>query len=248
MIISCFICCITTAVILTHSANANPSTVLHLTGVWPPSLTDSARALLLTALLFAGPLFLHLLADSAWRDWITPSSPTFPPREVFSSWTSFRNIVAGPVTEEVLFRGASVPLMLIAQTPLARTVLLSPVIFGLAHVHHFYEFRLTNPRVPAAAALLRSVFQFAYTTLFGAYATFLFVRTGSLLAVCLVHAFCNYMGLPKMWGKVREGTSTSGLWTLGYYALLVAGTVAWYRNLWALTESKNTLTPVGAFS
>lgn len=49
---------------------------------------------------------------------------------------------------------------------------------------------------------MRSLFQFGYTTLFGAYAIFLYLRTGSLLAVILVHAFCNWMGLPRFWGRV----------------------------------------------
>src|SRR4051812_20716306 len=93
--------------------------------------------------------------------------------------------------------------MLLSQTTPSQTIFLTPLIFRLAHVHHFYEFRLPPPAVPATAALLRSVFQFAYTTLFGAYATFLFLRTGSLLAVCAVHAFCNCMGLPQVWGRVE---------------------------------------------
>lgn len=93
--------------------------------------------------------------------------------------------------------------MLLARASAAQTVLLSPLIFGLSHAHHFYEFRLTHPRVPVAGALLRTALQLAYTTLFGAYATLVYVRSGSLLAVCAVHAFCNAMGLPQLWGRVR---------------------------------------------
>jgi prenyl protein peptidase len=100
--------------------------------------------------------------------------------------------------------------MLLAGTSPTHTILLTPIIFGLAHVHHFYEFRLTHPRVPATAALVRSAFQFAYTTLFGAYATFLFLRTGSLAAVCAVHAFCNCMGLPQVWGRVEPPSAAEG--------------------------------------
>ena len=40
------------------------------------------------------------------------------------------------------------------------------------------------------------MFQLAYTTLFGALAGFLFLRTGHIVGVCLVHAFCNFMGFP----------------------------------------------------
>lgn len=139
--------------------------------------------------------------------------------------------------------------MLLAGSPVTQTIFLLPVVFGLAHVHHFYEFRLTHPQVPATAALLRSLLQLAYTTLFGAYATFLFLRTGSLLAVCVVHAFCNCMGLPRVWGRVQSAggdgvadTKRSPVgWTVVYYALLVTGAVVWYTNLWVLTESPYAL-------
>lgn len=153
--------------------------------------------------------------------------------------------------------------MIASQTSLRKTIFLTPVIFGLSHVHHFYEFRLSNPQVPAKMALFRSIFQFGFTTLFGAYATFVFLRTGSLVAVCAVHAFCNSMGLPKLWGRVEppptedEGRAVPGqeggrrasvLWTVGYYTLLVTGAVSWYRNLWVLTKGGNGLVPEEAWS
>lgn len=128
----------------------------------------------------------------------------------------------------------------------ARIVLVSPVIFGLAHVHHFYEFRVTHPQVPLVAAIARSMLQFAYTTLFGSYATFLFLRTGSLLCVVLVHAFCNSMGLPRIWGAVQpywaRGTqqqvrSAKMLHTAVYYLLLVGGLYLWSYLLYPETES-----------
>lgn len=159
--------------------------------------------------------------------------------------------------------------MLLAQTSLTKTIFLTPIIFGLAHVHHFYEFRLTNPQVPTSAALLRSLFQLGYTTLFGAYATFLYIRTASLAAVCAVHAFCNCMGLPQVWGRVEPvpvlaggdigefGAAAGGrkkdsrpsiLWSVAYYLLLVVGAVLWWKNLWVLTESENALVESEAFS
>ncbi|KAK3357452.1 hypothetical protein B0T25DRAFT_158838 [Lasiosphaeria hispida] len=260
--ISCLLCGAATSGILAKAANASVFDILHLTGIWPAAVLGSGRVLFLTALLFAGPLFSYFIVDSGWREWARLE----PFHELWEEWPAWRNIVAGPVTEELLFRSASVPLMLLAQAPLNQTIFLSPVIFGLAHVHHFYEFRLTHPEVPATAALLRSLFQLVYTTLFGAYSTFLFVRSGSLLAVCAVHAFCNCMGLPQLWGRVtparpsiRErllrGQSGGGeekppsvLWTVAYYILLVAGSVAWYKGLWMLTESENALVPVAAWA
>ena len=47
-------------------------------------------------------------------------------------------------------------------------------------------------------ALLTAITQFAYTTLFGAYVTYAFLRTNSLPAIIISHQFCNCMGLPDL--------------------------------------------------
>lgn len=165
-----------------------------------------------------------------------------------------------------MFRSAMVPLHLLAHTSPGRIVFLAPLYFGIAHVHHFYEFCLTHPDTPALAALLRSLFQFGYTTIFGWYATFVYLRTGSLLAVVLIHSFCNWCGLPRFWGRVQAGEyisppitrgkedsddsiqvgvrGNSGLgvgWTVAYYVLLVAGALGFAQGLWPLTESYHAL-------
>lgn len=155
----------------------------------------------------------------------------------------------GPLTEEILFRSAAVPLMILARTSLTKTIFVSPLVFGLAHVHHLYEFRITHPNVPLPAAILRSVFQLSYTTLFGAYATFVYLRSGSLLAVFGMHVLCNTMGLPRVYGAVmgrggqsgEESVPVARRWSVVYYVLLVVGAVGWYKELWALTESGNAL-------
>ncbi|KAF9869352.1 prenyl proteinase rce1 [Colletotrichum karsti] len=226
---------------------ALPITPLHAMGYWPIGLVDSASCLLLTAVLFAGPLYETLLIDGLWETW-----KTFEPLlSIWTHWTTWRNIVMGPLTEEMLFRSASVPLLLCARMSLTQTIFLSPLIFGLAHVHHFYEFRLTHPRVPLVAAIARSVLQFTYTSLFGGYATFLFLRSGSLLAIALVHAFCNAMGLPRFWGSVDPYWHARGPytpangrhWTIVYYVLLFAGAISWWKCLLPMTHTSATLVP-----
>lgn len=150
----------------------------------------------------------------------------------------------GPITEEIIFRSAAVPLLVLSGMQLNNIIFVTPIIFGLAHIHHFYEFRLTHPHVPVTAAIARSLLQLAYTSLFGAYATFLFLRTGSLLSIIIVHAFCNSMGLPRLWGQVQPSwlppNQSSLTWTVLYYFLLVAGSYIWWQQLWPLTESINT--------
>ena len=267
--LSCAICSIVTFLLLTSNGKPGAATRLlnrdavHIMGYYPVGLGETVNVLLLTGGLFLGPLFEQLVVERGWRVWaglpVPGQDKSLPPPRVLaplwdllSDWTVWRNLVAGPVTEEALFRTAAVPLLLLAHTPVHRTVLLSPIVFGLAHLHHAYEFAITHPRTPKIAVAVRSLFQFAYTTLFGCYATFLFLRTGSLLAVCVVHSFCNTMGLPRFYGRVQrdpeaapkeDSSEPQGnlLWTFAYYILLVAGAVFWYRHLWTLTESTSAL-------
>lgn len=122
----------------------------------------------------------------------------------------------GPTTEELIWRSLIIPLHLAAHIPPITTILATPLYFGIAHVHHFYEFRLTHPHNPLAASLARTLFQFTYTSLFGSFAAFVFVRTASLPAAVIAHAFCNWMGLPRLWGRVgpppgRSAVSAEGV-------------------------------------
>jgi prenyl protein peptidase len=165
-----------------------------------------------------------------------------------------------------------VPLFLLSRASKSTIIFGTPIIFGLAHIHHFYEFRITHPNTPIGAAVIRSLFQLGYTTLFGSYATFLYLRTGSLLAAIFVHSFCNWMGLPKFWGRVGAvkpllGSSnrieqickrdekenkmaaiqvaegrSSICWTIAYYVLLLLGAFGFWKEIWALTESSSALT------
>jgi len=73
-------------------------------------------------------------------------------------------------------------------------------------------------------------FQLSFTTLFGSYASYLFLRTGSVLPPIIVHAFCNWMGLPpvvwalQVWPEKRAsilGTYVAGI------ALFVYGLSPW---------------------
>jgi len=258
---SCIVCSVTTFVIQSSSNSGSPAKAVHQLGYFPVGFEETVKAVALTSCLFLGPLFEAGIVECRWRDWIRLRGLD----AIVSGWIGWRNIVAGPITEEALFRSASVPLLLLSRTSDTTIIFLTPLIFGLAHVHHFYEFRLTHPHTPVIGALLRSLLQLTYTTLFGGYATFLYLRTGSLLSVVLVHAFCNWMGFPRFWGRVSGGETVVGPdlgeekrdknnypgkfrdgqlglgWTLSYYFLLIVGAVGWWKLLWPLTESESAL-------
>lgn len=240
--------------------NAPLDHALHLLGWWPIAPSDIFRSLLLTAILFLGPLFERGIAEGEWREWI----PGGRISESLRGWMGWRNYVAGPVTEEIMFRSIIITLHLLAKVSSGHIVFIAPVYFGIAHVHHFYEFRLTHPDTSILLALLRSFVQFTYTTIFGWYANFLYLRTGSLFAVILAHSFCNWCGLPRFWGRVETGVALAspvkgkddererspiyvtpgelGIgWTVAYYVLLVVGAVGFWYALWPLTESSHAL-------
>eukprot|EP00048_Salpingoeca_helianthica_P022905 m.21041 g.21041 ORF g.21041 m.21041 type:complete len:259 (-) comp7989_c0_seq1:87-863(-) len=185
-------------------ATADPAgqTLLDIIGF---RVRGVSNALGLTMLLFAGPLLQEVLNGTLER----------PEADLLA----LRNLVVAPITEEILFRGCIVPLMLPALGP-TRAVFLSPLFFGVAHLHHVFQ----------GKALLPCLFQFLYTTIFGWLTSFFFVRTGSVLGPIACHAFCNFMGFPDI----------AGAWT-GRRALLlrtayVGGLAAFAFLLFPFTE------------
>ncbi|KAJ5778993.1 hypothetical protein N7457_006713 [Penicillium paradoxum] len=256
---SCIASSVVVLWLIVGEGNSSLGAGIRLLGWWPVGLLETIRSLLLTAILFTGPLFERGIVEGEWKFWFRRSKLS----ESLGGWIGWRNYVAGPFTEEVMFRSAIVPLHLLSNTSPGRTVFIAPLYFGIAHIHHFYEFRLTHPDTPGLMALLRSLFQFGYTTVFGWYATFVYLRTGSLLSVVVIHSFCNWCGLPRLWGRVETGEfisppmtrskedSAGGVrfgrgrlhigWTVAYYLLLVAGALGFAQGLWPLTESYNAL-------
>ena len=240
--------------------------MLRLLGWWPIDPLAILKTLLLCLLLFVGPFFEKGIAESRLWPWIKGDYV----RETLGSWIGWRNYVAGPVTEELVFRSLIIPIHLMAQFSPAKIVFVTPLYFGIAHIHHFYEFTLTHPEAPVAHALARSVFQFAYTSLFGFFASFVFLRTGSIYAAIAAHSFCNWMGVPRLWGPLKvevgvpigppaakkggpkdDGPSIDRggsryqklpvVWTATYYALLFVGAFGFYHELWPLTQTSHPL-------
>ena len=110
---------------------------------------------------------------------------------------ALRNLVFAPLCEEFVFRTCCCSLLVAAGLSFATTLLLSPALFALAHLHHLIGlvrskgFTLRQAAIAVTAQLLT-------TSLFGLYAAFLFLRTGSLLPCVLCHAFCNHWQLPEL--------------------------------------------------
>ena len=87
----------------------------------------------------------------------------------------------------------------------------------------------------------------------------------------VAHSFCNWCGLPRLWGRVEagegrgvvdvvrgkddDGDGRGGVqaaggrlgvgWTVAYYFILLVGAGAFYRGFWVLTESEGALAELG---
>ncbi|KAG7382386.1 CAAX prenyl protease [Phytophthora boehmeriae] len=145
---------------------------------------------------------------------------------------SLRTYVLGPLTEEFVFRSCMVPLLVCAEFTVKQIVLGSPLMFGAAHLHHFMEY-VRHGRSPKEAALTVG-FQLIYTSLFGAYATFIFLRTGHFVSIFLVHMFCNVMGFPDLsFFNPENGLHPYRIVLLGAYLIGIYG---FSRLLMPLTE------------
>jgi prenyl protein peptidase len=110
--------------------------------------------------------------------------------------TYLRNLLIAPITEEIVFRKCIVTALDAAGLTTATVVLVAPLFFAFAHAHHaFVKLQQGESR---ASVLLQTAFQTTYTTLFGSYASFVYLKQRSVVAVTLCHSFCNAMGLPDL--------------------------------------------------
>ena len=195
------------------------------------------KPMMLTCALFCGPL-LYKLRDPELHEQVM-SALDWIKRMVRRSWLdgdlrgavseegmepfadhhliTWRNLVVSPITEEFCFRACMAPL-LIEAFDLKATVLITPLFFGAAHLHHLHDLVIFQ-RVPLNKAALIVTFQFAYTTVFGWFETLVFLRTNSILPPILIHSFCNWMGFPDV-GRMKAQSGGSAALPL---FLLAAG-------------------------
>lgn len=92
--VSCIICSILTFGVL-FSVATNGTTIenglkaLHRMGYFPIGITETIKALALTATLFLGPLFEAGIVEGGWRRWLRLEDVY----TVLRSWMGWRNFV-----------------------------------------------------------------------------------------------------------------------------------------------------------
>ncbi|XP_060608082.1 CAAX prenyl protease 2-like [Ruditapes philippinarum] len=202
-------------------------TVLEWLGIrFSGFITALVIPLLLTMVLFAGPLTLHYM-DGVFRLYLEP-------RYWINSLNNsiwLRNHIVAPISEEFIFRACMLP-FLVPQFGEGWSVFICPLFFGVAHLHHMIE-KITQNKEDVKDAFKSSAFQMAFTTVFGAYSAFLFLRTGHFVAPFLAHAFCNHMGFPAF-NEVLAYQDKALRRKL--IAAFVLGLLAWIYLLYPLTS------------
>ncbi|WVQ76461.1 hypothetical protein IAR50_006129 [Cryptococcus sp. DSM 104548] len=183
--------------------------------------------------MMLGPLYaMYLCGDIpviSWRRNGEPWSDMFK-REF--GLLEVRNYVVGPVTEELVFRSTVLAASILGGLSFKSLVFGTPLWFGIAHAHHGFESYRKKGRTSQAAiqALFACLFQLTYTTLFGWFASYLFLRTGSVIPPMVAHMFCNVMGIYFPGNALRREPRKKAL----IYGAYLAGIVGFYFGVKAL--------------
>ncbi|KAK9289812.1 hypothetical protein L1049_007972 [Liquidambar formosana] len=192
----------------------------------------------LTSLMYAGSLVLKsLLLVNSWKEYKSMDGGLsfncikhLPQKflgwmiSIASDILAWRNYVVAPLTEELVFRACMIPLLLCGGFKTYTVVFLCPIFFSLAHLNHSMEF-YSRQNCSLLKAFMAVGLQLGYTVIFGFYASFLFIRTGHLVAPLIAHIFCNFMGLPVLFSR------RSGMVTVAF----IAGVVGFVWLLFPLT-------------
>ena len=169
--------------------------------------TDACFGALVTGVVYFGPL-MSLLIRYAREEESTVDAFQYlfghhnENKERFGALVPIRDVLLAPFFEEFIFRGVLLTVLL-GRRPgtreddgvsIAAAIYISPLLFGLAHINHYFGLR----KVYGHAKALQSVaFQFIYTTLFGVLAGTAFYRCKAGLAgAWSLHASMNAFGVP----------------------------------------------------
>uniref|UniRef100_A0A1I7X2B7 CAAX prenyl protease 2 n=1 Tax=Heterorhabditis bacteriophora TaxID=37862 RepID=A0A1I7X2B7_HETBA len=151
--------------------------------------------------------------------------------------TWVRDAIMAPITEEITFRCCSASLMIQCLSR-SHTILICPLLFAASHFHHVGDDMRKG--FSFSQAINRRAFQFLYTYVFGAYATYLFISTGHALAPIITHSLCNSLGLPlimEIYGYPKR-SQRNALWSA--YFLGIAGFIT--LNMFCLEDLKEVTT------
>ena len=153
---------------------------------WNGLLAAAIFPCVLVLILYTGNLVQLVLEGQSWRNVTSKRKDLI-----------LRDYIVAPFAEELIFRAC----MLTVLSPAFgdyRAIMVCPVFFGLAHLHHLIEWYRVKDGITFSQACLSVLLQVGYTSVFGLFSAFIFVRTQHLTGIVLAHSLCNVMGLPPV--------------------------------------------------
>ena len=145
-------------------------------------------------------------------------------RDSIEAW--IRDIVVAPCAEELYFRSGLMSFLYLNKVETKSLLLLSPMLFGVSHVHHMYD-NIVHRRLSVRHAVIVAVVQFTYTYLFGCLAAFLLFKTGHIVAPVSAHALCNFFGVPRF-GEITGYKYSTVIWIAHVFGVVgSASVIAW---------------------
>uniref|UniRef100_A0A3B5A2Z0 CAAX prenyl protease 2 n=1 Tax=Stegastes partitus TaxID=144197 RepID=A0A3B5A2Z0_9TELE len=147
------------------------------------------------------PLLLTMVSPYLNLGFIFPDVQTWRLCVRDAVW--LRNQVVAPVTEELVFRGAMLPMLVPCTGPTA-AIFVAPLFFGVAHFHHIIEQRRLGK--DSMSVILLVAGQLAYTHFLRArlIKSVICVSKGHVVGPVLCHSFCNSQGLPDVTSALQH--------------------------------------------
>lgn len=102
----------------------------------------------------------------------------------------------------------------------------SSLLFGVSHLRHLFD--RYEDFSPSSAQV---AFQLLFTSVFGLYSSYVYVRGNSVVSSFLLHAYCNTLGLPGfryLRMDIAEDAKRSIEFNLGISILYVIGIVGFF--------------------
>lgn len=114
-------------------------------------------------------------------------------------------------------------------TAVISLVLTGPAADGVVLERGYSTWSVVTTVTMHTSLTIQVCFQLLYTTVFGWYATWIFLKFGSYIPAVVVHAFCNWMGVPAFRAMAADDRAKA------LYATTAVGMVSFAVGLSMLT-------------
>lgn len=188
------------------------------------------QPLLYAIILFSVPIYTEVQSFKQTLVYEFPRNPVsfvikatslVAKQAALPSWALIRNLVVAPLTEEFIFRGVILAILLPSWSNTA-AIIISSLLFGLMHSHNLLRRLYLTGKVSSQEIVL-SLVQCTYTAFFGAYASITYIASGHLITPIALHCFCNFNGLPNF-GEIISNKC--------HLYLTILGFATWFYSLY----------------